>query len=71
MRVLQLLETLKECIQEVATCMMQNWRSANSAKSTALCDLIIYNHWTGVVDWTRGLNWWTVMFCSKNQFYAP
>ena len=19
----------------------------------------IYNHWTGLVDWTGGLNWWT------------
>ena len=19
----------------------------------------VYNHWTGVVDWTGGLDWWT------------
>ena len=25
----------------------------------------VYNHWTGLVDWTRGLNWWTD---TKNHF---
>ena len=25
----------------------------------------IYNHWTGVVDWTGGLEWW-----AKNDFYV-
>ena len=26
----------------------------------------VYNHWTGLVDWTGGLNWWTD---TKNHFY--
>ena len=20
---------------------------------------VVYNHWTGLVDWTGGLDWWT------------
>ena len=24
-----------------------------------LLQLAIYNHWTGLVDWTGGLHWWT------------
>ena len=28
--------------------------------------LAIYNHWTGLVDWTGGLDWWTD---TKNHFY--
>ena len=31
------------------------------------CWLAIYNHWTGLVDWTGGLDWWTD---TKNHFYA-
>ena len=27
----------------------------------------VYNHWTGLVDWTGGLDWWTDI---KNHFYA-
>ena len=27
----------------------------------------VYNHWTGLVDWTGGLDWWTD---TKNHFYA-
>ena len=27
----------------------------------------VYNHWTGLVDWTGGLDWWTDL---KNHFYA-
>jgi len=75
MRVLQLLETIKECVKEVATCMMQHWRSANSVTSTAQCDLTVYNHWTGVVDWTSGLDQgdWTgglSLFVVKISFNA-
>ena len=29
--------------------------------------MAIYNHWTGLVDWTGGLDWWTD---TKNHFYA-
>ena len=28
----------------------------------------VYNHWTRLVDWTGGLDWWTD---TKNHFYAP
>ena len=28
----------------------------------------VYNHRTGLVDWTGGLDWWTE---TKNCFYAP
>ena len=24
-----------------------------------LSNLAVYNHWTGLVDWTGGLDWWT------------
>ena len=27
----------------------------------------VYNHWTGLVDWTGGLDWWTD---TKNHFHA-
>ena len=27
----------------------------------------VYSHWTGLVDWTSGLDWWTD---TKNHFYA-
>ena len=27
----------------------------------------VYNHWTGLVDWTGGLDWWTD---TKNHFYT-
>ena len=26
----------------------------------------VYNHWTGLVDWAGGLDWWTD---TKNHFY--
>ena len=29
--------------------------------------MAVYNHWTGLVDWTSGLDWWTDI---KNHFYA-
>ena len=29
--------------------------------------LAIYKHWTGIVDWTSRLDWWTD---TKNHFYA-
>ena len=29
--------------------------------------LAVYNHWTGLVDWTGGRDWWTD---TKNHFYA-
>ena len=31
------------------------------------CTKAVYNHWTGLVDWTDGLDWWTD---TKNQFYV-
>ena len=27
----------------------------------------VYNHWTGLVDWTSGLDWWTD---TKNHFFT-
>ena len=27
----------------------------------------VSNHWTGLVDWTGGLDWWTD---TKNNFYT-
>ena len=24
--------------------------------------VVVYNHWTGLVDWTSGLDWWTQFF---------
>ena len=30
--------------------------------------MAVYNHWTGLVDWTGGLDWWTD---TKNHFFAP
>ena len=27
----------------------------------------VHNHWTGLVDWTSGLDWWTTYF-SPNFF---
>jgi len=32
----------------------------------------VYNHWTGLVDWTRlsGLDWWTHRDCHKNTFFS-
>ena len=29
--------------------------------------MAVYNHWTGLVDWTGGLDWLTD---AKNHFYA-
>ena len=35
-------------------------------------NLVVYNHWTGLVDWTGGLDWWTgLVDWFKNHFYAP
>ena len=37
----------------------------HTAKHDGLCPLlsvslmVVYNHWTGLVDWTGGLDWWT------------
>ena len=25
---------------------------------------VVYNHWSGLVDWTSGLDWWTNIFCA-------
>jgi len=33
----------------------------------AISERPVYNHWTGLVDWTGGLDWWTD---TKKQFYA-
>ena len=31
----------------------------------------VYNHWTGLVDWTSGLHWWTALVDDiKNHFYG-
>ena len=30
-------------------------------------ELAVYNYWTGLVDWTGTLEWWTDI---KNHFYA-
>ena len=26
-------------------------------------------HWTGLLDWTTGLDYWTDLFASKNLFF--
>ena len=26
-------------------------------------------HWTGILDWTTGLDYWTDLFASKNLFF--
>ena len=31
---------------------------------------VVYNHWTGLVDWTGGLDWWTDILYAKNHFCA-
>ena len=43
----------------------------------------IYNHWTGLVDWTGGLDWWTglvdwtggltlkIIFTLSNETHSP
>ena len=31
---------------------------------------VVYNHRTGLVDWTGGLDWWTDIFCAKDHFCA-
>jgi len=34
----------------------------------------IYNHWTGLVDWAGGLDWWTDTknhFTDFNKTYSP
>ena len=32
---------------------------------------VVYNHWTGLVDWTGGLDWWTgLVDWFNNHFYA-
>ena len=28
-------------------------------------------HWTGLLDWTTGLDYWTDIFASKNLFFCP
>ena len=30
--------------------------------STALCSMVVYNHWTGLVDWTGGLSFFLFVF---------
>jgi len=27
-------------------------------------------HWTGLLDWTTGLDYWTDLFASKNLFFC-
>ena len=39
----------------------------SAKKAMKLAPPAIYNHWTGLVDWTGGLDWWTDL---KNHFYA-
>ena len=45
--------------------------------------MAVYNHWTGLVDWTGGLDWWTglvdwtggltlkIIFTLFNKTYSP
>ena len=28
----------------------------------------VYNHWTGLLEWTTGMDYWTDLFCTKNHF---
>ena len=37
-----------------------------SAKQKWNATSVVYNHWTGLVDWTGGLDWWTRL----KSFYA-
>jgi len=27
--------------------------------------MVVYNHWTGLVDWSGGLHWWIDIFYAK------
>ena len=29
--------------------------------------MAVYNRWTGLVDWTSGLDYWTHLFTSENR----
>ena len=31
-------------------------------KLQASCTLVVYNHWTGMVDWNGGMEWWNRKF---------
>ena len=33
--------------------------------------MVVYNHWTGLVDWTGGLDWWTDIFYAKKSLVCP
>ena len=35
---------------------------------TVPCVPAVYNHWTGLVDWIGGLDWWTDIFALKITF---
>ena len=30
----------------------------------------VTNHWTGLLEWTSGMDYWTDLFCTKNHFYG-
>ena len=30
----------------------------------------VNNHWTGLLEWTTGMDYWTDLFCAKNHFYG-
>ena len=40
--------------------------SGNAPLSDAL-ETAVYNRWTGLVDWTSGLDYWTDLFSSETR----
>ena len=33
--------------------------------------MVVYNHWTGLVDWSGGLHWWIDIFYAKKSLVFP
>ena len=70
---LQLLLPLLLCWSIYAFCWtlttlpMSKFHTHTEHAKSALRVSAVYNHWTGLVDWTGGLNQWTD---TKNNFYA-
>ena len=49
------------------TCLVESKFNTHVQSSCSHCfstrSGVVYNHWTGLVDWTSGLHWWTGLKC--------
>ena len=54
-------------VQTVPNLLIATVNYSTSSVSTKYIQSAVYNHWTGLVDWTGGLDWWTD---AKSHFHG-